>query len=143
MHKNEEVERAMKAFDEAVEWADRMDASGTSPAASGSTRRNDHGADHNAEGNTLKANRGNNRRSPRPLVPQRSSITEYTSNELIRLISWVTSDGQLRTDDEVLKEMIEVLGFRRRGARIELRLRQAIQQWRRQTVIQNQQAVGR
>jgi hypothetical protein len=55
----------------------------------------------------------------------------------------VTSDGQLRTDDEVLKEMIEVLGFRRRGARIELRLRQAIQQWRRQTVVQDHEAAGR
>ena len=65
--------------------------------------------------------------------PQRSSITEYTSNELARLISWVTSDGQLRTDDEVLREMVEVLGFKRRGARIDLRLRQAIQQWRGRT----------
>ncbi len=144
MHKSEEVERAMKAFDEAVEWADRVDAIGTSPpATSGDTRHSGNGADHNAEDNTLKTNRGNNRRSPRPLIPQRSSITEYTSNELIRLISWVTSDGQLRTDDEVLKEMIEVLGFRRRGARIESRLRQAIEQWRRQTAVQGQQTAGR
>src|SRR5271169_1628791 len=64
---------------------------------------------------------------------QIGSITEYNSNELARLINWVTSDGQLRTDDEVLREMVEVLGFKRRGARIDLRLRQAIQQWRRQT----------
>ena len=142
MHKNEEVERAMKAFGEAVEWADRVDAGSSNVPNSGS-RRNGSGADHDNEGSTVKANRGSNGRSPRPLVPQRSAITEYTSSELIRLISWVTSDGQLRTDDEVLKEMVEVLGFKRRGARIELRLRQAIQQWRRQTVVQDQRTPGR
>jgi very-short-patch-repair endonuclease len=130
MHKSEEVDRAIKAFGEAVEWADRVDATGQSAARNGGAQRNGNGANHNTEGNALKANRGSNGRSPRPLVPQRSSITEYTSNELARLISWVTSDGQLRTDDEVLREMVEVLGFKRRGPRIDVRLRQAIQQWR-------------
>jgi len=118
---------------EAVEWADQVDATGQSAARNGGAQHNGNGADHNTEGNALKANRGSNSRSPRPPVPQRSSITEYTSNELARLISWVTSDGQLRTDDEVLREMVEVLGFKRRGARIDLRLRQAIQQWRGRT----------
>ena len=133
MHKSEEVERAIKAFGEAVEWADRVDATGQSAARNGGAQHNGNGANHNTEGNALKANRGSSGRSPRPPVPQRSSITEYTSNELARLISWVTSDGQLRTDDEVLREMVEVLGFKRRGARIDLRLRQAIQQWRGRT----------
>ena len=110
----------------------RVDAGSCNVPNSGS-RRNGSGADHDNEGNALKANRGSNGRSPRPLVPQRSSITEYTSNELARLISWVTSDGQLRTHDEVLREMVDVLGFKRRGARIDLRLRQAIQQWRAHT----------
>ena len=143
MHKSEEVERAIKAFGEAVEWADRVDATGQSAARNGGAQHNGNGANHNTEGNAQKENRESNGRSSRPLVPQRSTITEYTSNELARLISWVTSDGQLRTDDEVLREMVEVLGFKRRGARIDLRLRQAIEQWRRQTAVQNQRAVGR
>ena len=133
MHKSEEVERAIKAFGEAVESADRLDATGQSAARNGAARHNGNGAHHNTEVNALNENQGSSGRSSRPLVPHRSTITEYTSNELARLISWVTSDGQLRTDDEVLREMVEVLGFKRRGARIDLRLRQAIQQWRGQT----------
>ena len=35
-----------------------------------------------------------------------------------------------------------MLGFKRRGVRIELRLRQAIQQGRRQTVVQDQHTAG-
>jgi len=143
MHKSEEVERAIKAFGEAVEWADRVDATGQSAARNGGAQHNGNGANHNTEGNALKANRGSSGRSPRPPVPQRSSITEYTSNELARLISWVTSDGQLRTDDEVLREMVEVLGFKRRGARIDLRLRQAIHQWRGQIGAQDSKTPGR
>lgn len=130
MRKNEEVERALKAFNEAVEWADRVDATGP-PAVSGGDHGNGTRTNHNVESGSQKGDRANPDRGPRPTVLQRASITEYTSNELSRLISWVASDGQLRTDDELLREMIEVLGFKRRGARIEARLRQVIKQWRR------------
>jgi very-short-patch-repair endonuclease len=129
MHKSEEVERAVKAFDQAVEWADKIDVIGTSASLNRDTRPDGDGANHTQESSTVQPNRSNGR-GLRPFVIQRSSITEYSSKELIRLISWVASDGQLRTDDEVMKEMIEVLGFKRRGARIELRLHEAIQQWR-------------
>jgi very-short-patch-repair endonuclease len=133
MRKSEEVERALKAFSEAVEWADRVDAAGPS-AASGGDHGNGTRTNHNGEGSTQKADRPNNGRCPRPPVLQRASITDYTSDELRRLIIWVASDGQLRTDDEVLREMVEVLGFKRRGPRIESRLRQVIQQWRKQNI---------
>ena len=135
MHKSEEVERAVKAFDQAVEWADRIDASGASASPNGSDGPGGAGSHRSDEYSTPTPNRDNSR-SSRPMIPQRSSITEYTSKELIRLISWVASDGELRTDDEVMKEMVEVLGFRRLGARIELRLTEAIQQWRKSIGVQ-------
>ena len=39
------------------------------------------------------------RRGPRPAIPVRTSIAQYTSTELIQLLRWIASDGQLRTDD--------------------------------------------
>ncbi|HYF64450.1 MAG TPA: AAA domain-containing protein, partial [Herpetosiphonaceae bacterium] len=62
-------------------------------------------------------------RAPRPPIPARASIAEYGDHELRLLIGWIASDGQLRTDDEIIGEMVRELGFSRRGARIESRLR--------------------
>jgi hypothetical protein len=42
-------------------------------------------------------------------------------------IEWIASDGQLRTDSEIMAEMISVLGFSRRGARIETAIKSALQ----------------
>jgi hypothetical protein len=50
--------------------------------------------------------------------------------ELIRLLEWIASDGHLRTDDQIIDEMIAELGFSRRGARIERALQAAIARWR-------------
>jgi hypothetical protein len=44
----------------------------------------------------------------------------------VGLVQWVKSDGRLRTDEEILKEMARVLGYQRRGPRIVERLRRAI-----------------
>jgi hypothetical protein len=40
------------------------------------------------------------------------------------------SDGLLRTDDQILEEMVGMLGFARRGARIVERLRKAVDEYR-------------
>jgi len=49
----------------------------------------------------------------------RASISEYRGNQLIELINWISSDGQLRADDQIIDEIVPVLGFSRRGVRIE------------------------
>jgi hypothetical protein len=46
------------------------------------------------------------------------------------LIQWISSDGQLRTDEEIIAEMVSVLGFIRRGVRIEAAVRKALQSYR-------------
>jgi hypothetical protein len=37
----------------------------------------------------------------------------------MQLLRWIASDGQLRTDDQIVDEMVSTLGFSRRGIRIE------------------------
>jgi len=55
----------------------------------------------------------------RPPVPVRTSIADYGQAELLQLMRWIASDGQLRTDEQILDEMVVTLGFARRGKRIE------------------------
>ena len=69
-------------------------------------------------------------RDPKPRIPQRQSIGEYHPYELVSLIEWICSDGQLRTDDEIRSEMVSVLGFTRRGVRIDEAIRNAIRNFR-------------
>ena len=62
-------------------------------------------------------------RGPRPPVPRRgmggyNSITDYSHSQLVSLVRWIESDTLLRTDEDVMREMINELGFKRSGSRI-------------------------
>jgi very-short-patch-repair endonuclease len=115
MRKEEEIQRAMKAFQEAVQFADKLDR-GMVP--------NNHNGNH-AEHSSVTP-----KRSPRPPIPIRTSIAHYTQGELVQLLVWISSDKQLRTDDQIVDEMVTTLGFSRRGSRIESAIQGAIIQWR-------------
>src|ERR1019366_2111376 len=92
--------------------------------------RNGTGDDSGKEKRTANGGNGSaKKRGPRP-VPLRTSITQYSSSDLVRLIGWLSSDEQLRTDDEIVSEMVSMLGFSRRGARIEAAVRNALQIFR-------------
>ena len=70
-------------------------------------------------------------RDPRPPVPRRgmggyNSITDYKHWELVSLVRWIESDTLLRTDEDVMREMIDELGFRRSGSRIRAAIDSAI-----------------
>ena len=71
-------------------------------------------------------------RGPRPEVPNRSTygydnITDYTHSQLVSLAQWIQSDTFLRTEDELIREMMSELGFKRSGARINHALKRAIE----------------
>ncbi|HXN87696.1 MAG TPA: hypothetical protein VN867_16600, partial [Candidatus Binataceae bacterium] len=66
------------------------------------------------------------KRSTRPAIQKKTSIDDYRPGELAALVRWINSDGRLRTDKEIIDEMIQELGFRRKGTRIELAIRNAI-----------------
>jgi len=112
MRKEEEIERALAAYKEAVEYAD-------------SHRPAQNALSRNQEGAVTSPNPPNpvSHRGPRPNVPIRDSITEYYDSEIMQLIKWINSDGHLRTDEELIEELLPELGFARRGARIEAVIR--------------------
>jgi hypothetical protein len=53
-----------------------------------------------------------------------------TSTELTQLLQWIASDGTLRTDNQIVDEMVAALGFSRRGVRIKRAIQSAIACWR-------------
>ena len=65
-------------------------------------------------------------RDPRPNVPPGRKIDDYSPRQLINIIQWIESDGRLRTEDELLVEAMQELGFKRRGTKIVAALTQAI-----------------
>jgi very-short-patch-repair endonuclease len=117
----EEVERAVAAFQEAVAHADRVDAGGMPIVAGGV----------GAAVEPLPSSVGPSPvRGPRPLLGPHRAITEYTASQLRALAAWIDSDGRLRTDDEIVEEMVRELGYLRRGHRIEEALRSAVARYR-------------
>ncbi|MGH2609572.1 MAG: AAA domain-containing protein [Tepidiformaceae bacterium] len=73
---------------------------------------------------------GNPSRTDRPRIGRRGAIDDYAARELVAMVQWVQSDGHLRTDEELVDELVDELGFSRRGARIELALRAAVDAYR-------------
>ena len=63
-------------------------------------------------------------------MPSGWAIGEYTDGELAQLVRWLKSDGRLRTDEELLADLVRELGFQRRGSRIVPRLQRAIERAR-------------
>jgi very-short-patch-repair endonuclease len=117
MHKEQEVSRAVAAFEEAVKQADLAKRSG------------DHGSGNGSAGSKQEQSTPSvqtKARGAKPIVTGRAAIVDYSTQELVQLIRWVQSDGLLRSDDELVAEMVDALDFARRGVRIESRVRQAI-----------------
>ncbi len=67
--------------------------------------------------------------SRRPSIPRGFPIDEYSDTQLKHLLTWVHSDGRNRTQEELMARMVEELGFSRRGAKIEARLKAVIEKW--------------
>jgi very-short-patch-repair endonuclease len=68
------------------------------------------------------------RTGPRPWIIRGQPIEAYSDAELLRLAQWIRSDDILRTEDELLQEMMRELGFQRRGKNVVARLTAAITQ---------------
>jgi very-short-patch-repair endonuclease len=97
-----EVARAVAAYELALRDADgpsrRPSNSGPSPSAS--------------------AGPAAPTRDPRPPVRAGLKINEYSPRQLHAIVDWVRSDTLLRTEDQLLTEVIRELGFQKRGKRI-------------------------
>jgi hypothetical protein len=51
-------------------------------------------------------------------VPRGWRIDEYKEQHIRRIICWIESDTLLRTNEELLREVMTELGFKRQGKRI-------------------------
>ncbi|MBY0276572.1 DNA helicase, partial [Candidatus Binatia bacterium] len=113
LHREDEIDRAVRAYERAVELSERGSDAVIAP------RPLEH-----ATAATVT------RHAPRPTIPRRQSIDEYSEEELVTLVHWVQSDGRLLADDEIVRRVLVELGFQRRGARIEAAIRRGIERAR-------------
>jgi very-short-patch-repair endonuclease len=75
---------------------------------------------------TPEPSRPEQRARLRPLITRGLPIDAYSDAELLSMARWIRSDDGLRTEDELLQEMMRELGFQRRGKNVAARLRTAI-----------------
>ncbi len=118
MRKDEEVNRALAAYETAVASANASKQGAELPAVVASPTDRDLPY-------TNSQNRGK-----RPSIGRRDAITDYSQQELGELIDWIESDGRLRTDEEMLDELVPELGFQRRGVRIDAVLKSVLEERR-------------
>jgi hypothetical protein len=111
-----ETDRAEEAFKQAVAASDRKQAElgPSGESISSSTGSNNLGRLPNGTSDQR-----------RPDIPRRSSITDYSLRELDAIVHWVAASS-LKTDDEIVAEVVRELGFERRGRKIDTAIRQAI-----------------
>jgi very-short-patch-repair endonuclease len=118
MRKDEEMKRALAAYESALASVDgRQHASGVSVEMPSSVNQNS---------SSVKA-RG---RVARPNICRYDTITDYSERELMDIVSWIQCDGHLRTDEEIIEELLPELGFHRRGVRIEGVLKSVLEKHR-------------
>lgn len=65
-------------------------------------------------------------RAPRPSIRSGLAIGNYEPRDIEAMVRWVVSDGRLLTHDEIVDEVIDALGFSRRGIRIVSAIERAI-----------------
>jgi hypothetical protein len=70
-------------------------------------------------------------RAQKPYFTPGCSISYYAPRQLIQIVDWIESDTLLRTEDELLAEVMKELHFLRRGERIVTALKAAILESRR------------
>lgn len=69
------------------------------------------------------------RRKPMPCTSG-LTIGQYSDAQLIRVVTWVASDGLIRTDEELLTDTMQSLGFKRRGSVVSARIEEAVARFR-------------
>ncbi|MEE9205052.1 MAG: AAA domain-containing protein [Nitrospirales bacterium] len=123
VRREEEITRALSAYQAAVRYANQADADS-----------DEGGIANRPASNPTSSNSGSSReatsallRGPKPKIRRGENITDYHQKDLEELLNWIKSDGQLRPDEELVQEMVRELGFQRRGPRIVSTLRLVIE----------------
>jgi very-short-patch-repair endonuclease len=114
-----EIERAWRAYADAVAYADRVDREGGPPVSHPPAPT----AAPAPEPRPIDA-------GPRPAVPPGLGIDKYSNGALVSIAAWLLRVHFRATDSELLPYLMDELGFERRGGKIVLRLEAAIRQAR-------------
>lgn len=70
------------------------------------------------------------RRPRKPSITVGKPVTAYSPEELTAVVRWIDTDGEKRTDDELLRAAMKELGFARIGPRIKEALGAAVSEVR-------------
>lgn len=116
-NRDREIARAKAAYEAAVSHADRP-SEVTKPTADPTPQRKA------APAQPIRT-------MTKPWLPSGLPIVDHARSQLVALVRWIESDGRLRTEDQIVAEAMEELGYRRRGSRISAALKAAIQESRR------------
>jgi hypothetical protein len=127
-NRDAEIGRATAAYGAAVAAADRAAAPTPTPAAAPTPAPEGTAPAPAAPPAATGARRG-----PRPRFVSSAGvpIDEYAPEQLVALIRWIESDTLLRTEEELLDDAMQELGYERRGPRIVAALTAAIHEARR------------
>lgn len=124
LRRDEEIRRAQEAYRRAVARVDDIEK-GEAVVLHQSAAAPAPAAESPPETASV-AGGGHGQRGPRPSIVPRQQIDDYADYQLFALLEWVQSDGHLRTDDEIVDELVQALGYQRRGPRIMTRLRRVV-----------------
>jgi very-short-patch-repair endonuclease len=122
-NREQEIERAISSYKEAIRQADLLD-SDVPPA---------HTKDDNQYLRQASQQPVSRKRGPQPHVPAYETIDQYSDLELIQIADWIASDGLLRTDEDLFRDIFSTLPFQRMGGRIRERLETFVK-----TILRNQ-----
>ena len=119
-NRDAELDRAEAAWRTAVEASDREE--------NHSPKR----PDPSTSGHHERISSTPSRSGPRPPIPRRGTlgyqnITDYNPIQLAELVRWIESDTLLRTNEDLIREVMGELGFQRTGKRIRAAIGQAIE----------------
>jgi hypothetical protein len=112
LRRDEEISRAVKAYETAVRRADMPPMARPGP----------EGPMVQPAG--LPAD-GVRRGARQPVAANRDSIADYSEADLVQMVKWVRADGLL-TDDQIVRDVARALGFQRIGGRIDAAIRAVI-----------------
>lgn len=119
----QQVRRAREAYVRAVHRADERRATTGGPNLESSVPE--------AAAAPTVAEATPSRSLPRPAIVPGAPITDYSAEELTKIVRWVLSDTLLRTDEELLHEIKKEMGYKKLGPRIRIALEAAIRSARR------------
>lgn len=115
----------VKRVELALSQALKGEAADTTPASATSAKE-----EEKSETPLPTVPRRSRQRSGRPRIQTGKPIQAHPERALVSLVEWIQSDGVLRTDHEILDEMIRELGYARRGKQIVAALDQAINSYK-------------